>query len=600
MPTTMRSAACAVLMATLVVATLATPAAATSFHGAEIQKNCTGPAVCDPMGVGIARRGDPITCTVRVTNVDDFGDPYRVDALCDAVHHAGGDVEACLAGLPATLPIRGASVALVHADTVGPTDPAPLADLGTSHGADTGTGQPFELAFPGQVAVVECCADGDCTTDACGVGACVDHACVRTPRAAGTVCRAPAGACDVAETCDGVHLACPADALLPSTTVCRAAAGPCDVQEWCTGTSAACPADGMQAPNAACPDDGNPCTRDVCDGTHAACQHPAGNAGTPCRASAGVCDVAESCDGTHSTCPADAKAAAGTTCADDGNPCTRDVCDGTGNACTHPAGNAGAVCRGASGECDVAETCTGTSTACPADAKAKAGTACADTDGLLCTTAACDGYGTCNQRAVDACGAGCRVTGGGVAPDGGIDLGSYANISKATFGGQIGAPCGCIGTFDTLGRIQGNWTHSRKTQKATFKAIDYNSLVCGCDGKFDGKLCPATSPSAPANSACFSGIGSLSTCAPTQVVFRAETVDRGDPGTSDAYRLRIWIPTSTTDRDALLKAVACTIATPSVRAPTVDDGGTLVGGNIQIHPQISSTTCPPPSGSCTP
>jgi hypothetical protein len=56
-----------------------------------------------------------------------------------------------------------------------------------------------------------------------------------------TVCRASAGACDLAETCTGFSLNCPADAK--STAVCRASAGICDVAESCDGITNACPTD---------------------------------------------------------------------------------------------------------------------------------------------------------------------------------------------------------------------------------------------------------------------------------------------------------------------------------------------------------------------
>ncbi|MFO0761027.1 MAG: hypothetical protein U0359_31405 [Byssovorax sp.] len=82
-----------------------------------------------------------------------------------------------------------------------------------------------------------------------------------TKAAAGTVCRASAGACDVAETCDGAGNNCPADGFAAAATVmpagplrrgrelhrrrselpadvltgrrvvCRAAAGVCDAAE---------------------------------------------------------------------------------------------------------------------------------------------------------------------------------------------------------------------------------------------------------------------------------------------------------------------------------------------------------------------------------
>jgi hypothetical protein len=78
------------------------------------------------------------------------------------------------------------------------------------------------------------------------------------------VCRSSAGACDIAESCDGSSNDCPADAFQPSTVVCRSAAGVCDVAESCTGTSAACPPDGFKPDNTPC-DDNNICTNpDTC------------------------------------------------------------------------------------------------------------------------------------------------------------------------------------------------------------------------------------------------------------------------------------------------------------------------------------------------
>ena len=46
------------------------------------------------------------------------------------------------------------------------------------------------------------------------------------PAAAGTVCRPASGACDVAETCDGVNLNCPPD-LSMTPEACAAASGSC-------------------------------------------------------------------------------------------------------------------------------------------------------------------------------------------------------------------------------------------------------------------------------------------------------------------------------------------------------------------------------------
>ena len=93
-------------------------------------------------------------------------------------------------------------------------------------------------------------ADGDCCSSACQI------------EAAESVCRAAAGACDLAETCDGVTTACPADAK--STAVCRPSVDSCDVAESCDGAADACPADVTLPDGAAC-DDGDACTQtDVC------------------------------------------------------------------------------------------------------------------------------------------------------------------------------------------------------------------------------------------------------------------------------------------------------------------------------------------------
>src|SRR5207247_7024520 len=156
--------------------------------------------------------------------------------------------------------------------------------------------------------------------------------------------RAAANEGDLADSCTGSSAACPADAVKAAGTactddgnvcttdvcngtsgapacthpagnagtVCRAAAGECDLAESCDGSSTACPTDVFKASGTTCTDDGNACTTDVCNGTSATCTHPAGNAGAVCRAAAGECDVAESCTGTSTTCPADAKQSAGT------------------------------------------------------------------------------------------------------------------------------------------------------------------------------------------------------------------------------------------------------------------------------------------------
>jgi len=64
-------------------------------------------------------------------------------------------------------------------------------------------------------------------------------------RPAMTACRAAAGPCDTAETCDGTGAACPGDGFASAETVCRVSTSiaACDPAERCTGMGAACPSD---------------------------------------------------------------------------------------------------------------------------------------------------------------------------------------------------------------------------------------------------------------------------------------------------------------------------------------------------------------------
>jgi hypothetical protein len=207
--------------------------------------------------------------------------------------------------------------------------------------------------------------------------------------------------------------------------------------------------------------------------------------------------------------------------------------------------------------------------------------------------------------------AGCRITGGGVAPDGATDPTMMATMAKATFGGQVGAPCGCIGCFPDFTHIQGNWTHMRKSKSGSFKATDFNSLVCGCDDPTvpPGQTCPpAEHPTTPADTICVTGRGEFNASGPTSkgvtVAFRLDARDHGEPGkNNDIYQLRIWIPSGSSESaDSLAKAACCKneILTPSIiRNPDIDDGGLLQSGNIQIHKALAKSVTPGP-GPCPP
>ena len=251
-------------------------------------------------------------------------------------------------------------------------------DLGSSSGAAyvfvPATGSNGDACATGATCTSGFCADGVCCDTACGggdpgdcqacsvaAGAAVDGTCA--PRAGGTVCRAAAGACDVAEACTGTSTACPADALVAQGTTCRAAAGACDAAEACTGTSPSCPADALAT------------------------------AGTVCRSASGACDVAETCTGSSAACPADQLASAGTVCRPAAGACdVAEACTGSSAACpADQLASAGTVCRGAAGACDAAEACTGSSAACPADQLAPAGAVCRPAVGSCDLTESCSG-----------------------------------------------------------------------------------------------------------------------------------------------------------------------------------------------------------------
>jgi len=236
-----------------------------------------------------------------------------------------------------------------------------------------------------------CTVDVECDDDAlCSVDTC-SGTCVNAAGNAALECRAAAGACDLAETCDGVSPACPANAK--STAECRAAAGACDVAESCDGVGDTCPADLVAVSGNTCrPLAGDCDVEETCDGVGAACPGDVVlPAATSCRSAAGVCDVAESCDGASGACPADAKdtglcrAAAGV--------CDlAESCDGVGDNCPADA-KSSALCRAAAGDCDVAESCDGLANGCLADDFEAASVACRASSGDCDVAENCSGSG---------------------------------------------------------------------------------------------------------------------------------------------------------------------------------------------------------------
>ena len=242
-------------------------------------------------------------------------------------------------------------------------------------------------------ATVTCRAGaGACdTAETCnGAGACPADAFL-----SGVTCRPEAGVCDAAEVCSGASASCPADAKRPATTVCRPTLGGCDPAELCDGGTNACPADTVRPSGFECRPASGACDEaERCDGQKRAC--PADvfkTADTVCREAAGDCDVEEWCPGSAGACPADGVASAATVCREAAGGCDlAERCSGSTKACPADALKpAASVCNPADGPCDVAETCDGASAACPEDALAPSGTVCHPSIGSCDPAEACDG-----------------------------------------------------------------------------------------------------------------------------------------------------------------------------------------------------------------
>ncbi|MEO6028568.1 MAG: hypothetical protein ABIR79_17005 [Candidatus Binatia bacterium] len=148
-----------------------------------------------------------------------------------------------------------------------------------------------------------CPDDGEvCTLDVCNG---VSTACQHPAGNGGTACRPSSGSCDPGEQCDGANTTCPANGFENAGTpcpsdgeictadlcdnagacthpagnagaVCRADAGQCDVAETCNGLVPICPADQFEADGTGC-DDGaectilDQCTAGICGGDSMTC-----------------------------------------------------------------------------------------------------------------------------------------------------------------------------------------------------------------------------------------------------------------------------------------------------------------------------------------
>ena len=180
--------------------------------------------------------------------------------------------------------------------------------------------------------------------------------------------------------------------------------------------------------------------------------------------------------------------------------------------------------------------------------------------------------------------------------------------------------------------------HMGQCNSSTGPTGDYCDIDHPCP---DGQSCvegPEPAP-APDNVACFSGVGLWNPNKGRRqwnVAFRVEFEDRGEPGggrnagaLDDVYRIRIWIPADHTYDSAvnIAKEIGCTIPIERIISTTnghcsncdptactsdaqcssggtcvfvgpatINDGGNLVHGNLQIHKltgnPTNNDTCP--------
>ncbi len=382
------------------------------------------PAVC---GNGIVEAGEACdggacctaTCAFESAATSCTG--TSTGGACDGADHCSGAANTCV-----DVFLAGGTTCRA---SLGQCDPAEVCD-GSSAAC------PEDLLEESTTHCTGTSNGGACDDDArdhCagGVDTCVD-----VFASSGTSCRAPVGACDVAEWCTGASGACPADGAEPAGTPCGPApTDPCDVQDECRGTSgttAFCQALFVDSTIVCRPSAGVCDVPESCTGVSAAC--PA-DGFTPfptvCRASAGACDSVEHCTGSDALCPSDSVLPLGTSCRPATGPCdAAEVCDGFGSCPLDAARPDGAscsdglvcdgseVCRGGSCQagmlsCDDANACTADSCAEPSGCGHSAVTGCCNVDsqcaddGNVCTSERCSGAGgTCSSLPIAGC---CRA-----------------------------------------------------------------------------------------------------------------------------------------------------------------------------------------------
>ncbi|MFQ5461968.1 MAG: cohesin domain-containing protein, partial [Phycisphaerae bacterium] len=170
------------------------------------------------------------------TTADDWTEAVQTDTAGDITYAVV--INAAGVATSANHTVATATFTVINVGTATFTFRADAPPVFTKLTRESDNGAIFPVKIDSSTITLTCDDGNACTVDGFN-----GTACTHTPQPSNTVCRASAGACDIAEVCDGTANPCPADAVEPSSTVCRNAVGECDVAETCDGTSAACPAD---------------------------------------------------------------------------------------------------------------------------------------------------------------------------------------------------------------------------------------------------------------------------------------------------------------------------------------------------------------------
>jgi hypothetical protein len=376
--------------------TLATPAPAQAqgFHGIATAKSCDSPVAV----------GDQYTCSYAVSNTVDTGtgapgshDTLIVTGISDTITNTNppvssgelldsfadsqitlsGGATCTPSGTPRTCTLPPGSSIIFGPETfyqVPPVDvdhPTPIQDqlsVGWHDTCDSGANNCNTNAqtatAPGS-AVVECgpcSAPNECTTATCNAD--TGFVCVFAPVEVSTPCTET-------DNNECTNPGCEVDPNDPTLGVCVQDHTFVPNSTPCTET------DGNACTTAGC--DGN----GTCDQNHEAviCDLPTEcQESNTCNPNTGLCEVTNKADSTP--------------CAEtDGNACTTAGCDGQGT-CDQ---NHQTVTCPAPTECQVSNTCDTTTGLCVPTNQPDS-TPCTETDGNACTTAGCDGNGTCDQN----------------------------------------------------------------------------------------------------------------------------------------------------------------------------------------------------------